>query len=151
MITDYRNFSPKMTVVAITLLISICFISLTISCVSGVSGVKRGDTVKEYTLEEIDTPPKAIHMIQPIYPFEAKVQRIEGRVVVNLIVTKEGTVRDASVFQSSPEDIFDQAALDSVKQWKFDPGRIKGGEAVDTRVRVPIIFELHPDPTVPSN
>ena len=146
MITNYRNFSRKKTVVAFAFLISICFISLTLSCVSGVSGVKSVDTERAYNLQEIDTPPKPILTVPAIYPFEAKVQRLEGRVVVNLRVTKEGDATEASIFESSPEGVFDQAAIEAAKQWKFDPGKI-GGEAVDTRVRVPFVFELPPAPS----
>jgi protein TonB len=150
MITDYRRFSRKKTIVAFALLISICFISLTLSCVSGVSGVKGVDAERAYNIQELDTPPKPIHRVQAKYPFEAKTQRIEGRVVVNFLVTKEGTVKEASVFQSSPEGVFDQAALEAVKQWKFDPGKI-GGEPVETRVRTPFVFKLSPAPTVPNS
>lgn len=150
MITNYRNFSRKKTVVAFALLISICFISLILSCVSGVSGVKRVDTVKEYTLEEIDTPPRVIRTVIPKYPYEAKIQKIEGSVLVGLIVTKEGTARDVSVFESSHDGIFDQAALESVKQSKYNPGT-KDGEPVDTKVVRRVVFKLPPDPTVPSN
>ena len=150
MITDFRHYSRKKTVVAFVLLVSICFISLTISCVSGVSGVKRVDTLKEYTLEEIDTPPRVIHTVIPKYPYEAKIQKIEGSVLVGLIVTKEGIARDVSVFESSHDGIFDQAALESVKQSKYNPGT-KDGEPVDTKVVRRVVFKLPPDPTVPSN
>ena len=150
MITDYKSFSRKKTVVAFALLVSICFISLSLSCVSGVSGVKRVDTVKEYTLEEIDTPPRVIHTEIPKYPYEAKIQKIEGSVLVGLIVTKEGIARDVSVFESSHDGIFDQAALESVKQSKYNPGT-KDGEPVDTKVVRRVVFKLPPDPTVPSN
>ena len=150
MITNYRYFSRKKTFVAFALLISICFISLTLSCLSGVSEVKGVDTGRAYNLQEIDTRPKAVHMVQPIYPFEAKAQEIEGKVVVNLVVTKEGTARDVSVFESSPEGVFDQAAIEAAKQWIFDPGKI-GGEPVETRIRVPFVFKTAPPAPDPSN
>ena len=147
MITDYRNISRKRTVAAFALLFSICFISLTLSCLSGVSGVKEADKERVYTLEELDTPPRVKSMFIPKYPYEAKKQRIEGIVVIGLIVTKEGTARDLSVVKSPAEGIFDQAALESVRQSVYYPGK-KGGEPVDTRVARKVVFEL---PTPPNN
>jgi TonB family protein len=150
MITDYKSFSRKKTVVAFALLICFCFISLTLSCVSGVSGEKTVDTKRVYNLQEPDTPPSPIRRVDAIYPFEAKTQKIEGRVVVDFVVTEEGTVRDVSVVKSSPEAVFDQAAIKAIKQWKFDPGKI-GGKPVETRVRTPFVFEYSQVPTVPDN
>jgi TonB family protein len=48
-------------------------------------------------------------------------------------VTKEGTVRDAVILKSSPAGVFDQAAIEAVHQYIFDPGT-KGGEAVTYRI-----------------
>lgn len=146
MITNYRNFSRKKTVVAFALLISVSFISLTLSCLSGVSGVKGVDTGRTYTLEEIDTPPRSKSMMIPKYPYEAFKQKIEGIVVVGLVVTKKGTARDVSIVKSVADGVFDQAAIEAVKQEKFYPGT-KDGEPVDTRAVRKVVFELPPSPS----
>jgi TonB family protein len=90
---------------------------------------------------EVDTSPSIIHAGPPTYPFEAEQKGIEGKVTVQFLVTKEGTVRDPIIFKSSPVGVFDQAAIETVTQYTFKPGT-KGGEAVDVIVRMPIVFQL---------
>jgi len=139
MITNHKRFSRKKTVVAFALLISIGFISFSLSCVSGVKQVQTGERVN--ALNEVSTSPSVIHTVPPSYPFEAAQKGIEGKVTVQFVVTKEGAVKDPIILESSPVDVFDQAALETVTQYTFKPGT-KGGKAVDLIVRLPIVFQL---------
>ena len=141
MITYYKRFSRKMTYAAFALLISIGFISYTLS---GCAGVKQAQTEKGvYVLDELGTKPNVLHAVMPRYPFEAAQQGIKGKVLVQFVVTKEGIAKEPIVVESSPEGIFDEAALEAVKKYEFNPGTI-GGEAVDCIVKMPIVFELAP-------
>ena len=79
----------------------------------------------------------------PMYPLEAKEQGTEGRVVLKMVVTKEGTALDPVVFNSSHEGLFDASAIEAVKQYKFTPGTIKG-KPVDCIVRIPVVYALQP-------
>ena len=84
-------------------------------------------------------PPKKIKHVDPVYPPEAKEAGIEGIVIIDAIVDKEGKVGHAEVVRSVPE--LDQAALDAVLQWEFEPTYIKG-KAVSVRFTVTINFTL---------
>ena len=53
------------------------------------------------------------------YPEEALKKHIEGKVVLSIVVDANGKVSDAKVLSGAPELI--QAAIDSVKQWEFEP------------------------------
>jgi TonB family protein len=53
------------------------------------------------------------------YPDEAVRKQIEGNVVIRIVVDSSGKVSDAKAL-SGPLELF-QAALDSVKQWQFEP------------------------------
>jgi TonB family protein len=53
------------------------------------------------------------------YPDEALEKNIEGKVVLNIVVDAKGRVSDAKAL-SGPPELF-QAALDSTKQWEFEP------------------------------
>ena len=53
------------------------------------------------------------------YPEEALKKNIEGKVVLSIVVDAKGKVSDAKVLSGAPELI--QAAIDSVKQWEFEP------------------------------
>jgi len=65
--------------------------------------------------------PGIIKKVEPIYPPLARTSRIEGTVVVDAIIRKDGSVSDVTVLKSSSR-LFDQACIDAVKQWRFTPG-----------------------------
>jgi periplasmic protein TonB len=62
-------------------------------------------------------PPKRIGYVAPIYPPIALAARKEGLVILQTIIDEDGIVRDVKVLRSDP--LFDQAAMDAVKQWRF--------------------------------
>lgn len=68
--------------------------------------------------------------VQAVYPRRALQRGIEGYVVVEFTVTKQGTVRDPYVVEAQPENIFDQAAMDAVLKFKYKP-RVVNGEPVE--------------------
>ena len=84
-------------------------------------------------------PPKKIKHVNPVYPPEAKEAGIEGVVVIETIIDKQGKVAHAEVVRSVPE--LDQAALDAVRQWEFEPSYVRG-KAVSVRMTVTINFTL---------
>lgn len=55
----------------------------------------------------------------PQYPVEAAEQKIEGYVTLTFRVSKDGTVQNLKVTESSPPQIFDEAALAAVSKWSF--------------------------------
>lgn len=77
----------------------------------------------------------------PVYPIQAKKRGYEGIVILEVLVTKEGKAEKVSVFQSSRYSLLDEAAVSSVKKWRFEPGK-RGDEKVDMPVKIPIRFKL---------
>jgi protein TonB len=65
--------------------------------------------------------------------------RVEGTVVMEVLVDERGNVPDARVIKSIP--LLDQAALDAVKQWQFRPSTLNG-EPVPVIVQVELSFNL---------
>jgi TonB family protein len=55
---------------------------------------------------------------------DAKEQRIEGTVSIDMRIGTDGLVKDATVRKSVPK--LDEAALAAARQWKFRPGRARG-------------------------
>jgi len=94
-----------------------------------------------FEIEEIDQAPQPLASIKPNYPPRARMRKIEGHVQVEFVVDSDGIVRDAEVTASTPQGVFDDAALRAVRHWKFKPG-VKDGQAVPVRVRQPIKFIL---------
>ncbi len=81
--------------------------------------------------------------VNPVYPRRALSRGIEGYVIVEFTVTKQGTVTNPVVVQAEPESVFDRAALEAALKFKYKP-RIVNGEAVPVAgVQNKISFEIN--------
>ncbi len=88
------------------------------------------------------TPPRLSFEVRPQYPREAMRARIEGLVVLSCVVTPEGTVGPVRVVRSLDPDLgLDRAAIDALKQWRFEPAR-KDGTAVPFLTTIEMTFSL---------
>lgn len=94
-----------------------------------------------FNLSEVDTGPQILRKVEPIYPFAAKKNGIEGSVTIKFIVDSDGNVVEPKVAEADPPDIFDEAALNAIMKFKFKPA-IKNGRPVDVIVLAPMKFEL---------
>jgi TonB family protein len=79
--------------------------------------------------------------VPPQYPDNAMENRISGTVTVQYVVDKRGRTKDVHVIQSSPKDVFDHAAIDAIREWRYRPA-IYDGQPVEVPVRTLIRFEL---------
>lgn len=86
-----------------------------------------------------DQPPKPIKMTRPQYPNEAFVKKIEGTVVLEILIDATGRVFPVKIIQSIPA--LDHAARETVKQWVFSPA-VKNGRAVATIAQAPVSFRI---------
>ena len=77
----------------------------------------------------------------PHYPHSAREAGREGRAVLSVVVTPDGTCKDLKIIESSGTPPLDQAALEAVRQWHFTPA-IRDGSRIETTIRVPITFNL---------
>lgn len=75
----------------------------------------------------------------PRYPAGAAAQGIDGKVMLLVDVDAEGNPTAVEVERAEPAGVFDQATLDAVMKWKFNP-EMKDGKPVAGRVRVPVEF-----------
>ena len=73
----------------------------------------------------------------PRYPEEAKAAGVSGVVLAEVVVDQSGTVTDAKILRSVP--MLDEAALETVRQWRFRPSVING-KAVPARMVVTLTF-----------
>ena len=79
-------------------------------------------------------------VVAPDYPYQARVDGQAGEVTVELTVGNDGKVSAAKVVSAEPSPLFDQAALDAVKQWQFDP-RTVACAPVEAQVRQVVKFQ----------
>lgn len=90
------------------------------------------------------TLPRVTFQARPQYPWIMRASGMRGDVIVDFVVDIEGRVRNAFVHRSL-NPAFDDPALEAVKKWRFEPGRI-GAVPTNTHMQVPIRFELNDTP-----
>jgi TonB family protein len=86
------------------------------------------------------TRAKAVYQPNPEYSERASRKKIQGTVLLSIIVTAKGTVRDPQVTRSLDKDL-DTNAVECVRNWKFEPAT-KDGKPVATRVAVEVSFHV---------
>ncbi len=85
--------------------------------------------------------PKLIHRVQPAYPPEARKARIDGVVILEARIGTDGVVHDLKAFRSEPMGLTD-AAIEAVKQWRYEPAKDASGKPVEATMNVTISFML---------
>ena len=88
-----------------------------------------------------ERPAQIIAAQPPKYPKAAAENRVEGRVMLIVDIAADGSVTGATVDRSAGDASLDAAALEAVRQWRFQPA-LKDGKAVAGKVRVPIDFAM---------
>ena len=84
---------------------------------------------------------KLVDMRPPVYPPRCLRLGIEGRVKVRVLVGENGRPQEVTVGQSSGEASLDQAAIEAVREWRFEPAK-RNGVAVRAWAIVPVEFKL---------
>ncbi len=79
--------------------------------------------------------------VAPTYPLRARERATQGWVNLEFTVAKDGTTRDPSVKAAEPAGVFDRAAMDAVKRWRYEP-RVVDGAVVEQRVEARLLFRL---------
>jgi len=74
------------------------------------------------------------------YPAMAREARLEGTVVVGIVISKEGVPQDLQILKSI-HPILDDAAKEAIEQIRFTPGKQRG-KAVKVKMAIPIRFKL---------
>jgi TonB family protein len=115
------------------------FLLLRVTGVGGVLGGVAGGVVGgvaggvEGGVARTIRAPKLIKEVQPIYPAEVRKAGIEGTVIIEATTDAYGRVASARILRSVPA--LDQAALDAVRQWNYEPMVVNG-------VPRPVVFTV---------
>jgi TonB family protein len=106
------------------------------------SGLQRASSAEPEKLVEF-SPAAAedglLHRVEPEYPEDARQQKIQGTVVLEVQIGQDGAVEDAHVVSGPPQ--FAKASTDAVKQWRFKP-RLVNGRPEPMQTRVTLNFKL---------
>ena len=85
---------------------------------------------------------KRVRAAAPEYPQAAMTQQIAGSVTLEYSVDTRGEPRDIHVVEATPPGVFDQAATNAVKRWRYAPTLVNGTAVDVPGVRTRIRFEL---------
>ena len=106
------------------------------------SGLQRASSAEPEKLVEF-SPAAAedglLHRVEPEYPEDARQQKIQGTVVLELEIGQDGAVEEAHVVSGPPQ--LAKASTDAVKQWRFKP-RLVNGRPEPMQTRVTLNFKL---------
>jgi len=83
----------------------------------------------------------SINNPHPPYPLVARKKGFEGKLILEVLVNEDGSVKSTSVKKSSGYKILDTVSRETVEKWTFIPAK-KKGQPVEDQIRVPIKFVL---------
>ena len=102
---------------------------------------KRSEVVYEVGLGSDVIPPKPVYQPNPEYVDKARREKINGVVVLAMIVTAEGKVRDVKVIKGLDPGL-DKQAIAAIRTWKFEPAT-KAGKPVAVHLKTEVDFRLY--------
>jgi protein TonB len=82
---------------------------------------------------------QVVHRVHPVYPKQARVRKLQGTVVLEAIVNKQGKVDSLQLVSGDP--VLAAAAADAVKQWRYKP-YLHNGDSTDFQTRVTVDFKI---------
>ncbi|MGH9578998.1 MAG: energy transducer TonB, partial [Terriglobales bacterium] len=81
----------------------------------------------------------AISQPKPLYPQMARMARVQGSVVLQAVISKNGNIENLRVVSGHP--MLTQSALDAVRQWRYRP-YLLNGEPVEVETQITVNFNL---------
>jgi TonB family protein len=112
------------------MLLRICLVLLLVAPAISLAGGPDGSG---------DGKPQITKHVRPVYPPEAKQAGIQGKVELEAVVSRDGTVRSVNVLNGEP--VLADAATAAVKQWEYQPV-LHDGEPVEVITRITVNFVL---------
>ena len=97
---------------------------------AGTVPIRVGGAVKE---------PRQIRRVEPKYPEVAQAAQVQGTVILEVVIAADGNVSTVKLLRSIP--LLDQAAVDAVRQWRYEP-TLLNGVPVEVIMTVTVNFTL---------
>jgi TonB family protein len=80
-----------------------------------------------------------VHDVQPVYPPEARMNHIQGEVLLQATIGKDGLIHDLKVIKGHP--VLAEAAKGAVEQWRYRPYLLKGNP-VEVETTIKVVFRM---------
>ena len=132
--------------------IALCALSATVACTSALAWrVEINAAAATPAASGMADPPKRLQVkpdamagnviihTQPVYPPDAKRAKIQGKVVLDAIIGKDGAVEELKV-ESGPKEL-QQSALNAVRQWTYKP-YLLNGDPIEVETTINVMYSL---------
>jgi len=93
------------------------------------------------TDDSVDSPPRPTYRAPLQYPKSARSRGVEGYVVLSLLISATGEIEKVQVLEAQPSGVFEDAALQGVRDWRFEPAQYQGRN-VKVWARQKVRFDL---------
>ena len=87
----------------------------------------------------IEQPPELVYSVSPVYPKDAWEAKLTGKVILRFLIETDGRVSNVTVLRG--REVFKQAAIDALMQFRFKPAQIDG-EPISVWMTQAISFNL---------
>jgi protein TonB len=87
-------------------------------------------------------PSKLIYSVQPVYPRLAAIARIEGSVLLEAVITRDGLVDPKRLKVVDGHNMLWPAAVEAVQQWRYKP-TVLSGQRVEIIANITVNFSLN--------
>ena len=84
---------------------------------------------------------RIIRQVKPIYPADLQEQGVQGSVLLNAVISKEGVPLNLSIVNPAVNSVFIAAAIDAVNQWRYQPSLLNG-EPIEVLTTIQVDFTL---------
>ena len=98
-------------------------------------------TSEPVVLTEQSARARLVHTVDPVYPSEGLNQKLQGSVVLQALIARDGSVEDLKIVRGY--FILGRAAIAAVKQWRFQPYTLNG-HAASTQTVITVNFSSPP-------
>jgi len=105
----------------------------------GEMGIVVAPTESPIVLTGKDMRERIVYRVAPMYPPLARQARIQGTVVLRIVINALGEVRDTQLVSGHP--MLAQAAVEAVRKWRYTPCE-SDGKAVEIQTDVQVVFRM---------
>jgi protein TonB len=95
-----------------------------------------------FQLGEVARPPAVIQKVMPEYPRTARAERIDGLVVLRVVISADGAVEPGRIQVVHSVPALDGVAIAAIQRWRFSPAIAHTGQPVRVVIEVPFQFSL---------
>lgn len=104
--------------------------------------------VRYYTAREVDVRAEQINEVDLVYPKRAYENRTKGKVLLRIYINEHGGIDNATILESTPSGIFEEAALEATLSLRFKPA-VKASRNVKSLKTIEVVFDPYEKINIP--